>query len=958
MTIAAGTKLGRYEIRSKLGEGGMGEVYLARDTQLDRMVALKFLPVEIALDQQRLRRFLQEARAASKLKGPNVAHIYEIGVAEGLNFIAMEYVEGEPLGEKIRGRPLPATEITRIATQIARALEEAHSKGVTHRDIKPQNIIVDNEGDLKVLDFGLAKLDTVPAATDEPPDSELATRVKTSPGVVMGTVTYMSPEQAMGQEVDQRTDIFSLGVVLYEMATGRLPFSGSSVTETIDRIVHAQPEAIARFNYEIPAELESIIKKALRKSRDERYQTAREILVDLRALQRELEIASHLEHSVSPDSSNSVGAQAPVGLSSEQQTAILTAERQRQSAAQSTPPRTSVSSAEFVADKIRNHKAAFLVVLALCVAALAGLAFGIYKLVISNRPPASKAMKITRLTTGGRIGSAPIGGCATISPDGKYVVFATKEAGETIMWLRQVSVNSLVQITQPASGQCNGTTFSPDGESVYYMIFEKKDTGGVLYQVPVLGGTSRKLLTNINGPIAFSPDSRRIAFGRHVPASDESSLIVANADGSNEQQIVSLKSPDFFTVGGVSWSPDGKLIAAGVASRTGDINSTVMAFSVEGGAGKPLTAQKWPRVLHVIWLNDGSGLVLTAATDTATGGTQLWFVSYPSGKVSRITNDLNAYGGVSLGLTTDDSTIVTVQENHSSQLFLTALNEESSRARQITYGGSDGLKGLAYAPDGRIIYVTQAGNNTDIFSVNPDGSGNKQVTNDAFQESSPYATPDGRYILFISNRSGNSNIWRIDADGSNPKQLTEGAAKDDSPTTSPDGRWVIFTSQRTGKQTIWKVSIDGGAPVQLSDRPSLPSLAVSPDGKLIAYLYPDEKEGGRPSLALMPFDGGEPLKTFALSALGRQGPYPLLNLTGDRWTGIRWTPDGRALSYVGNTNGVSNIWNQPIDGGSPIQVTNFKADSILNFSWSPDGKKLVISHDVTTTDIVLIKDFR
>ena len=945
MTLALGTKLGRYEIGSKLGEGGMGEVYLAQDTQLDRPVALKILSADIARDSQRLHRFLQEARAASKLKSANVAHIYEIGEAEGLRFIAMEYVEGEPLGEKLKGQQLPAAEITRIATQIARALEEAHSKGITHRDIKPQNIIVNPEGEVKVLDFGLAKLDTVPAATDERPDSELATRVKTSPGVVMGTVNYMSPEQAMGQEVDQRTDIFSLGVVLYEMTTGRLPFSGSSLTETIDRIVHTQPEAIARFNYEIPPELEVIIKKALRKNRDERYQTAKEILVDLRALQRELELASHFEHSVSPDSTTSLSTQAPAGRSAQSQT---------ETTVQPAPPLTNVSSAEFVAGKIRNHKTAFLVALALSVAGLAGLALGAYKLVISNRLQPSKAMKITRLTTGGRIGSAPIGGCATISPDGKYVVFATKEAGQTIMWLRQVSSTSLVQITQSATGQCNGTTFSPDGESVYYGFLEKKDTEGVLYQVPVLGGTPRKILTNIIGPPSFSQDGKRLAFQRDAPASGESSLIMANADGSNEQKIASLKSPDFFTALGISWSPDGRLIAAGAASGTGDIGSTVMAFPVEGGPGKSLTAQKWSRVLRVIWLNDGSGLVVAAAT----GGTQLWFVSYPGGDVRRITNDLNNYGGVSLGLTMDDSTIVTVQINNSSQLFVTAPNEDSSRARQITYGGEDGLFGLAYAPDGRIMYVTPIGNNMDIFSVNPDGSGKKQLTNDPFQKHWPYATPDGRYILFISNRSGNWNVWRIDADGGNPKQLTEGAARDDSVVTSPDGRWVIFTSQRTGKRTIWKVSIDGGAPVQLSDRPSLPSLAVSPDGKLIAYLYPDEKESGRPGLALMPFDGGEPLKTFELAALGRQGNYPLPNLTFDRWTGICWTPDGRALSYVGNTNGVSNVWNQPIDGSPPIQVTNFKADSISTFFWSHDGKQLVITRGVTTTDIVLIKDFR
>src|SRR6266446_4516100 len=319
MSLGTGTSLGRYEIRSKLGAGGMGEVYLARDTQLDRTVALKILSAEIARDQQRLYRFLQEARAASKLKSANVAHIYEIGEVEAHHFIAMEYVEGEPLNTKIGGQPMEAPEVVTLGIQIARALDEAHSKGITHRDIKPQNIIVTSDAEVKMLDFGLAKLSGVPSETDLTPQSELATKVKTSPGIVMGTVNYMSPEQSMGREVDHRTDIFSLGVVLYEMATARVPFTGSSLTETIDRIAHAQPEAIARFNYNVPAELEMIIKKALRKNRDERYQSARDLVVDLRDLERELEFASRMEHSVAPSISDSTPP--PI---SEQATEILT----------------------------------------------------------------------------------------------------------------------------------------------------------------------------------------------------------------------------------------------------------------------------------------------------------------------------------------------------------------------------------------------------------------------------------------------------------------------------------------------------------------------------------------------------------------------------------------------------------------------------------------------------------
>ena len=265
MTLAPGTRLGRYEIRSKLGEGGMGEVYLAQDTQLDRPIALKIPSATVAADLPRLHRFLQEARAASKISGAHAAHIYEVGEASGRQFIAMEYVEGEQLAQRMAARRHIPAEIAHIGAQIGEALEEAHARGVTHRDIKPQNVVITPRGQAKVLDFGLAKL------TDDVP-SEAATRVKTNPGAVMGTVSYMSPEQALGREdVDSRTDIFSLGVVLYEMATGRLPFEGGSVTETIDRIVHAQPEAIARFNYEVPAELEGIIRKALRKNRDERY---------------------------------------------------------------------------------------------------------------------------------------------------------------------------------------------------------------------------------------------------------------------------------------------------------------------------------------------------------------------------------------------------------------------------------------------------------------------------------------------------------------------------------------------------------------------------------------------------------------------------------------------------------------------------------------------------------------
>lgn len=296
--VIIGKRIGHYQIISLLGKGGMGEVYQARDLKLDRTVALKILPVEMSADGERMRRFNREAKAASALNHPNVAHIYEIGEVNGVSYIAMEYVEGQTLAAKINGQPLAIKEIVELGSQIADALDEAHSKGITHRDIKPANVMLTPRGQIKVLDFGLAKV----ARPAQPITSDISTLAKTAPGVVMGTVPYMSPEQALGLDVDHRSDIFSLGTMLYEMATGRLPFVGASTSETLDRILHAQPDAMARFNYDVPAELERIVRKCLEKERERRYQSARELFVDLKKLQRDSSSSlqpSALEHRTS-----------------------------------------------------------------------------------------------------------------------------------------------------------------------------------------------------------------------------------------------------------------------------------------------------------------------------------------------------------------------------------------------------------------------------------------------------------------------------------------------------------------------------------------------------------------------------------------------------------------------------------------------------------------------------------
>jgi len=298
--LSPGTKLGRYEIRSLLGAGGMGEVYLAIDQELDRTVALKILSKELASDRQRLQRFIQEAKAVSALNHPHILTIFEIGQADRLRFIATEFIDGETLRQRLRNSPLKLTDVLEIAIQAASALQAAHATGIVHRDIKPENIMIRRDGYLKLLDFGLAKLKELRGSSTE---AEAPTRalVKTDAGTVMGTAFYMSPEQAKGMAVDARSDVWSLGVVIYEMVTGLLPFAGDTSNETISLILQKEPAPLARFSHEVPAELERIVSKTLTKNREERYQTIKDLTLDLRNLKRQIEVAAEIDRTASPD---------------------------------------------------------------------------------------------------------------------------------------------------------------------------------------------------------------------------------------------------------------------------------------------------------------------------------------------------------------------------------------------------------------------------------------------------------------------------------------------------------------------------------------------------------------------------------------------------------------------------------------------------------------------------------
>jgi TolB protein len=332
---------------------------------------------------------------------------------------------------------------------------------------------------------------------------------------------------------------------------------------------------------------------------------------------------------------------------------------------------------------------------------------------------------------------------------------------------------------------------------------------------------------------------------------------------------------------------------------------------------------------------------MTAQPEFSSIGTQVWFLPYPSGPARRITNDLNGYGDISLGLTSDSSTIATIQQINTSGIWITGSNDDESHAQQILKSSIP--ERVSWTPDEKVVYASRTGENWDIWISERNGSQSRQLTSDAFLDQQPVVSIDGRYIIFQSNRSGARNLWRMDIDGTNLKQLTDGKYVDQSPVCSPDGHFVLFMSDRSGASTIWKVGIDGGSPTQVTNHTSQFPM-ISPDGKLIAYFYSDERANNQPKVALLPFEGGDITKTIDLPA----SVQPIA---------FAWMPDGRSIAYADNASGFFNVWSQPIDGGTPRQLTNFKSEFISSFAISREGK-IAVYRWSATRDIVLIKDFR
>ena len=890
-----GRHIGPYLVKTRLGAGGMGEVYLAEDVRLGRRVALKLLDPGLASDAQSRMRFLREARLASLLDHPNICAVHEVGESRGRPYIAMQFVEGETLRTVIDGSPLKLEALLSISLQVAEALAAAHSQGIVHRDIKAGNIMVTPNGQVKVLDFGLAKL----LERETQPDTNV-----TASGTVIGTPSSMSPEQARGERADERSDIFSFGVVIYEMATGCTPFEGQTYADVVSSLLKSSPSPVVEVEPGMPQRLSFLIDKALQKDPASRYQSMSEMITDLKQVVREVGGLDRLFHS-----SDSAGIMPLVRRSPMQKTTRSWVKRS-------------------IAFGIPT----------LCLVLLAAGVYGFWRY-NANRSSLMKIGpalhfaegRIKQLTTNGKVS------WAALSPDGEFYAFVLNERDDTneSLWLGQTDSSNPIQL-RSAVGKYHGLAFSPDSKSLYFTLNGPSEHG--LFRMPVLGGVAEKLSDKFNSKFSLSPDGKRIAFLRN--RDNESVLAVANPDGREERELSSRPVDKGFLVNCLAWSPDGSMIATAAATDALRESREIYVVNIANGNVTQLTSFEWTRVSGLVWTQDGSSLILVGTDKTETRR-QLWEVTYPGGQPRRLSRDIDGYGAA-LSLSKDGKSLVAVQQRRDSNIWI-AAGSDLTKMRQFTFSsinGNYGFNGIDWMPDGGLIFTASVDRNVAIYSIDANGSNIKQITSAGFFDHAPKVTSDGRFVVFQSNRTQSSEIWRVGVDGSNLRQLTANGGNS-SPALSPDGKWVVYNATVDGKTFIHRVSIEGGQAIPVGSK-AASEPSVSPDGKFIACLY-NVADNSPIRVAILNFSDGSPVKVFEVAASARFD------------AGIHWAADGRAFFYRDYSSG---LWKQMVTGGEPSRVKVLPDEEILNFTWSRDGKSFAFTRARTISDVVLLREQR
>jgi Tol biopolymer transport system component len=786
MAIEIGQKLSNYKILEKLGGGGMGVVYKAEDLKLDRFVALKFLPPTFSFDEEAKLRFIHEAKAASALDHPNICNIHEINETDDNQlYLVMACYEGETLKQKLLKGSLRIDKAIDISIQIAQGLTRSHEEGISHRDIKPANIIITDRSEVKILDFGLAKLTG---------QTRLTKDVST-----LGTVAYMSPEQCRGDEIDHRTDIWSLGVVLFEMLTGQTPFKGEYEQAVVYSILNEESEQITDLRTDVPLELERIVIKAMSKNRDERYQHMDEMLVDLKSLRKE-----SLPHQVIKKSSKVI----------------------------SKPLLTTI------------------------VLLISLMIILFFYLLMQREKMDFQIARTTPLTTAPGLEQDP-----AWSPEGTRIAYASDETGNMDIWVKQITAGQRVNLTRDYVGYDGKPAWSPDGEWIAFVsdrdgggIFLIPALGGIPRRVVSLSFAPSLSYIGAIPPVCWSPDGKKLAYGI------TGILYTVPASGGISTPLP--LPPTGFTVGysEPAWSPDGERIACTGFVAVGVSTSQIWSVKYDGSDPMPITPGKAFNN-NPVWSSDGKQLFFIS--DRGGSSDIWWIPVDASGKPAGSPVSLTTGVGIgAIALSTDGKKIAYTKVFERSNIWsiplipdrVLTLDDATAVTSENNY-----IELMCVSPDGKwIAFDSNRSGNQDIWIMRKDGSELRQLTTNPAHDWIGSWSPDGSKIGFQSLRSGNRDIYVMPVSGGAVTQLTNHPAEDFIPIWSPDGKKIAFASNRSGNMDVWIMSSSGGEPEQMTFHEAQDFLVRwSPDGAQLVF---GSKRTGDCELFLLPSTGGEPVQ--------------------------------------------------------------------------------------------------
>ena len=923
--LEPGATLNQYRILGLIGRGGMGEVYAADDTRLGRKVAIKILPATLADDPERLRRFTQEARAVSALNHPSILTIYDVDEVGGHPFLVTEFIVGYTLRARMRRGTLEVREAVEIAYQVAGALSAAHAAGVVHRDVKPENIMLRDDGHAKLLDFGLAKIvQDAAGSTDETIE---AAGLRTTPGVVMGTTAYMSPEQARGLPVDARSDIFSLGVVLYEMAAGRPPFQGETPSDVIAAILRVDPPVIA----DLPPELEHALRKALEKDRDERHQTAKDLAADLKRLRRQLD-------SVAGPPGPGAGAPAPTSTPGSGGAATSAGVPHGSATASDAEPTRTVA-----APRSWRGLAVLASLAALVVIGVAGFAwrddlgrwFTSAGTGVDTGVPNFDDVTIERVTGLGVVRS-PV-----ISPDGKLLSYTRTEGAENAIWLRQMATGSVVRVVGPTPDSISNLQFTPDNNFLYYSHNNTiRPIRYALMAVPAFGGHAREIAEGRFSRVSFSPDGKRFVARRGSPTNWE--LVIMATDGSGPASVIATSTTTSRAFVSPSWSPSGdELAMINIEVVPAGIQMNLQFMKPDGTGARTLTPGGNPRPMldEIAW---------TAGTDAllATGGgssRQILLIRTADGHVEQVTNDGHDYSALSFS--PGSGAIATVQTTQLGSIWIgPADRPEQAREVPSRLGELDGFAGLSWLNDRELVFNRTVGNLSTLWTMQADGTGARQLAQGSLAiATDPRADRAGRAVVFQGIREVGilPEVYQLTFPDGRVTQLTRENGANAG--RSANGRTVYFRrSTKKSQQEIVRAAADGGPATRVFEAATIVDYALSPDSKQIAVIA-IASVGAPRVISLVPTETGAARSIFTSTAALSQ---------------VRWYPAGDALLLNIEENRQTNLFRLELAGGPPRQLTRFTRGVVLNAEISPDGRRIAYHRGMTEPDIVLVKPRR